>query len=60
MSVPLAVIEDIVDASGIAEAIEDLLPRGVRNRQLTARTLLTGMMLTVADGRPAHLTRVHA
>jgi len=60
VSVPLAVIEDIVDASGIAEAIEDLLPRGVRNRQLTARTLLTGMMLTVADGRPAHLTRVHA
>ena len=60
MSVPLPVIEDIIDASGIAGAIEDLLPRGVRGRQLTARTLLTGMMLTVADGRPAHLTRVHA
>ncbi len=60
MSVPLAVIEDIIDASGIAGAIEDLLPHGVRGRQLTARTLLTGMMLTVADGRPAHLTRVHA
>jgi hypothetical protein len=60
VSVPLAVIEDIIDASGAAEAIEDLLPHGVRGRQLTARTLLTGMMLTVADGRPAHLTRVHA
>ena len=60
MSVPLAVIEDIADASGIAGAIEDLLPHGVRSRQLTARTLLTGMMLRVADGRPAHLTRVHA
>jgi hypothetical protein len=60
VSVPLAVIEDIIDASGAAGAIEDLLPHGVRGRQLTARTLLTGMMLTVADGRPAHLTRVHA
>jgi len=60
VSVPLAVIEDIIDASGAAGAIEDLLPRGARGRQLAARTLLTGMMLTVADGRPAHLTRVHA
>jgi hypothetical protein len=60
VSVPLAVIEDIIDASGAAGAIEDLLPHGARGRQLTARTLLTGMMLTVADGRPAHLTRVHA
>jgi hypothetical protein len=60
VSVPLAVIEAIVDASGVAPVIEELLPRGVRGRQLTARTLLTGMMLTVADGRPAHLTRVHA
>ena len=60
MSIPLAVIEDIIDASGIAGVIEDLLPHGVRGRQLTARTLLTGMMLALGDGRPAHLTRVHA
>jgi hypothetical protein len=60
VSVPLAVIGDIIDASGAAGVIEDLLPHGARGRQLTARTLLTGMMLTVADGRPAHLTRVHA
>ena len=60
MSVPLPVIEDIVTASGIAATIEALLPAGVRGRQLTAGTLLTGMMLAVADGRPAHLTRVHA
>ncbi len=60
MSTPLAMIETIIDASGVAPAIEDLLPHGVRSRQLTARTLLTGMMLTVADGRPAQLTRVHA
>src|SRR5262249_21981630 len=31
---------------------------GVRARQLSVRTLLAGMCLTQADGRPAHLTRV--
>ncbi len=35
-------------------------PPGVRHRQLTAGTLLAGMMLTLEDDRPAHLTRVHA
>jgi len=35
VSVPLAVIEDIIDASGIAPAIEDMLPAGVRGRQLS-------------------------
>jgi hypothetical protein len=60
VSLPLAAIEDIIDASGAAPAIEDLLPRGARSRQLTARTLLAGMMLTLDDSRPAHLTRVHA
>src|SRR2546430_4029141 len=40
--------------------IEGLLPAAARARQLTPRTLLTGMMLALADGRPAHLTRVHA
>ena len=58
MSIPLAVIEEIIDASGIAEQIEGLLPYAVRDRQLTARTLLVGMHLTLDDGRPAHLTRV--
>jgi hypothetical protein len=60
VSVALAVIEDIIDASGIAPAIESLLPDGARDRQLSVRTLLAGMMLAIADGRPAHLTRVHA
>jgi hypothetical protein len=60
MNIPLAVIEDIIDASGIAAAIEESLPHGVRNRQLPVRTLFTGMMLALTDGRPAHLTRVHA
>ena len=57
--IPLAASEEIIDASGVAPRIEALLPAGVRPRQLTVRTLLAGMYLTQADGRPAHLTRVH-
>jgi hypothetical protein len=52
--------EDIIDGSGVAPRIEALLPAGVRHRQLTARTLLAGMMLTLDDRRPAYLTEVHA
>ena len=59
MSIPLAVLEEIIDTSGIAPRIELLLPIGVRRRQLRVRTLLAGMMLSQADHRPAHLTRVH-
>jgi len=58
VSVPLKVIEDIIDASGTAPLIESLLPHGVRGRQLSVRTLLAGLMLALADGRPAHLTRL--
>ena len=58
MSIPLARIEEIIDACGVAPPIEALLPIGVRHRQLRVRTLLAGMMLTQADHRPAHLTRV--
>jgi hypothetical protein len=58
--IPLTVLEDIIDGSGIAPRIEALLPIGVRHRQLLARTLLLGMLLTLADRRPAHLTGVHA
>ena len=57
--IPLAAFEEIIDASGAAPRIEALLPIGVRARQLSVRTLLAGMCLTQADGRPAHLTRVH-
>jgi hypothetical protein len=56
---PLAAFEEIIDASGAAPRIEAMLPTGVRPRQLSVRTLLAGMCLTQADGRPAHLTRVH-
>jgi len=56
---PLAVFEEVIDASGAAARIEAALPAGVRPRQLGARTLLAGMCLAQAGHRPAHLTRVH-
>ena len=56
---PLARFEEIIDDSGVAPLVEAVLPAGVRARQLAVRTLLPGMMLALADGRPAHLTRVH-
>lgn len=49
-----------MDDSGVAEKIEQKLPCGARARQLSVRSLLLGMMLGAADGRPAHLSRVHA
>ncbi|HEY3955848.1 MAG TPA: hypothetical protein VGM53_20950 [Streptosporangiaceae bacterium] len=55
---PLAVFEEIIDASGAAPVIEAMLPAGVRARQLSVRSLLAGMCLAQADGRPAHLTRI--
>jgi hypothetical protein len=55
----LAAFEKIIDASGVAPRIEVMLPAGVRRRQLSVRTLLAGMCLTMGDHRPAHLTRVH-
>ena len=57
--IPLPALEEIIDRSGIAPRIELLLPIGVRARQLLVRTLLLGMLLVLADHRPAHLTRVH-
>ena len=57
--VPLARLEAILDRSRVAGRIEAMLPVGVRPRQLLVRTLLIGMLITLADHRPAHLTRVH-
>ncbi len=59
MSIPLATLEAIIETPGIAPRIEALLPAGARHRQLTAATLLLGMLLALADRRPAHLTEVH-
>jgi hypothetical protein len=52
-------LEQIIDASGVAERIEAMLPVGVRPRQLTVRTLLLGILACLTDCRPAHLRRVH-
>jgi hypothetical protein len=60
VSIPLAVIEAIADGPGVALRIEMLLPAGVRHRQLRVRTLILGMLLVLADRRPAFLTEVHA
>ncbi len=60
MNIPLAAAESITDASGIAPRIEVLLPIGVRHRQLRVRTLILGMLLTLASRRPAFLTGAHA
>ena len=57
--IPLPVLEEIIDRSRVAPRIELLLPAGVRARQLLARTLLLGMLIVLADHRPAHLSRVH-
>jgi len=53
-------LEAVVDAAGVAPLIEALLPVGVRPRQLGVRTLLLGVLLTQAEHRPAHLSRIHA
>ena len=60
MSAPaaLARLEEIIDAAGIAPRVEAMLPIGARHRQLRVRTLLAGMLITQADQRPAHLTRI--
>jgi hypothetical protein len=58
VSIPLAALEEITGNSGIAPRVEAMLPIGVRHRQLRVRTLLAGMLLSQADHRPAHLTRV--
>jgi len=59
VSILLAVAEGIVDASDVAPRIEGRRPAGVRRRQLTTRALMLGMLLVLADRRPAYLTGVH-
>lgn len=55
----LARLEAILDASGVATRIEMLLPVGVRPRQLPVRSLLLGILICLANDRPAHLRRIH-
>jgi hypothetical protein len=51
--------EEVVDRCGVAQVIEAVLPKMGRHRQLSARTLLVGILLAISDDRPCHLTRVH-
>ena len=60
MNIPLGVLEAVIDSSPVPAQIEALLPAGVRHRQLEVGTLFLGMLLALADRRPAHLTEVHA
>jgi hypothetical protein len=59
VSAQLERVEEMIDASGVAERIEALLPVGVRPRQLRVRTLLVGMVLAMLHGRDALLTHIH-
>jgi len=59
VSVTVAELEAIVDASGLPDQIEARMPTGGRPRQLPVRTLMAGILLAIADDRPAQLTRVH-
>jgi len=55
-------VEAVLDDPGaraVVVAAERQMPVGVRPRQLSLRTLLVGILLAIADDRPAHLTRVH-
>ncbi len=53
-------LEAVVDGvSAVLAQMESKLPIGVRPRQLRLRTLVLGILLALADGRPAHLTQVH-
>lgn len=52
-------LEAVLSGSGVPARIQMLLPSGGRPRQLSVHALLFGMLITQADGRPAHLTRVH-
>jgi hypothetical protein len=49
----LAAFEEIIDISGVAPRIEATLPIGVRQRQLSVRTLLADMCLAQAGHRRA-------
>ena len=55
----LALAEDVVDRAAVVDVLEAALGTGARERQLRVRTLLVGLLLAIADDRPAQLTRVH-
>lgn len=63
MSESLRRLEQVIDDPEVAVLrgeIEMRMPIGVRPRQLRVRTLFLGILLCLAERRPAHLTEVHA
>jgi hypothetical protein len=54
----LSRIEALVDRSGVTAVIEEEMPSGGRPRELAVRTVLIGILLSLSEDRPAHLTRV--
>ena len=58
-SVQLHRLEAVIDAAGVSERIELLLPVGVRSRQLSVRTLMLGALLVAADQRPMFVSNIH-
>src|SRR5260221_14612138 len=57
VSIPLDVPGNIIDTSGVAPAIEKMLPAGGRHRQLTAGTLRAGVMPALGGDPPPHPAR---
>ncbi len=55
----LARLEAVLCRCGVPSRIEVLLPSGGRPRQLSVHALFLGMLMSQADDRPAHLSRVH-
>lgn len=53
-------IEKLVDASGIVDVLEPMLPDGGRRRDLSLRTLLIGIGLCSAGNSSLYLKTVHA
>ena len=54
--------EAVLDSPALATEITRIaaaLPVGARARQCPVRTFVLGVLLTCADGRPAHLSRLH-
>ena len=57
--IPLPVLEEIIDRSGVAPRLELLLPIGVRAAAAGPHPAAGHADPCLADHRPAHLTRVH-
>lgn len=51
-----AAIEAVLERSGAAELLGAEMPTGGRPRQLSAKTVLLGMLFAIDGGRPAHLS----